>query len=86
MKKIEITAKQRTHSVTVPDDTKKMSIKVSRDNCKDVLLETIDKDGRAKGKPLTKYLPSCKMNNIKQLRFTMNNFSTKPITVEIIFS
>lgn len=81
---IEINLKNRIKTVQLPEGISTIAIKVSREKCNDILLELVDKNGKAKGKPLNKYLPMIKkINNIEQLRFMMNDFSTKPITVEL---
>lgn len=81
---IQLDAKQRIQTIEIPQGATTMIISVSRDNCKDILLEIVDSNGNATGKPLTKYIPSCKLNKSKKLRFSMNNFSTKPITIELM--
>lgn len=81
---IEINAKSRTASVQIPDNTKTITFTVSREKCNDVLVEAVNKEGNAKGKPLNKYLPQFKTKGeVKELRFMMNDFSTKPITITI---
>ena len=80
---IELNVQQRVKDVTFSEIVKKLKIGVSRDNCMDVLLEVIDIQGRAKGKPLQKWLPEIKQNGIAGLRFMMNDFSTKPIKIKI---
>jgi len=79
----ELNVQNRNKEVTLPDSTSKVKIVVSRSNCKDVLLEVVDQEGKAKGKPLEKWLPEIKSKSIKGLRFMMNDFSTKPITIKL---
>ncbi|MBS2099446.1 hypothetical protein [Carboxylicivirga linearis] len=81
----ELNVQNRIKEVTLPDGTSKVKIGVSRSNCKDVLLEVIDQEGKAKGKPLEKWLPEIKSKSMKGLRFMMNDFSTKPIKITIDF-
>jgi len=83
MVKINLSAKQRIDEFELPKGVKIINIVVSRSKCKDVLLELIDADGKAKGKPLDKYLPQIKQKNIKRLRFMMNDFSTQPIEIKL---
>jgi len=83
---VELNSKKRTELLEVPSSTKRIELKVSREKCNDVLLEVIDTAGRAKGKPLNKHLPLIQAKGkISSLRFMMNDFSTKPISVEIDF-
>ncbi len=82
---INLSVQNRVKEVTFSEIVNKVTIEVSRDNCKDVLLEVIDADGKAKGKPLQKWLPAIKQNGISGIRFMMNDFSTKPITIKIDF-
>nr|WP_321452800.1 hypothetical protein [uncultured Carboxylicivirga sp.] len=79
----ELNVQNRNKSVTLPDGTLKVKMEVSRSNCKDVLLEVVDVNGQAKGKPLEKWLPEIKSKSITRLRFMMNDFSTKPITIKL---
>lgn len=81
----ELNVQNRNKEVTLPDGTSKMKIGVSQSNCKDVLLEVIDQEGKAKGKPLEKWLPEIKSNSKSGLRFMMNDFSTKPIKITLDF-
>ncbi len=82
---IDLNIQNRVKEVTFSEIVKKLKIEVSRDNCKDVLLEVIDAEGKAKGKPLQKWLPEIKQKGIARLRFMMNDFSTKPIKIKIDF-
>ena len=81
----ELNVQNRIKEVTLPAGTSKVQIAVSRSNCKDVLLEVIDQEGKAKGKPLEKWLPEIKSKSLSGLRFMMNDFSTKPIKITIDF-
>ncbi len=80
---IELNVQNRVQVVDLLVDSKKVSIKVSRADCKDVLLEVIDSDGKAKGKPLNKCLPEITAKSISKLRFMMNDFSTRPIKITL---
>lgn len=80
---IQLNSKKRQELVHIPEKTKKITIKVSRDKCMDVLTEIINDKGHAKGKPLQKWLPQIQVKNVSQIRFTMNDFSTKPIEIEL---
>ncbi len=51
----------------------------------DVLTEVINSEGEARGKPLQKWLPQIPAKNIAQIRFTMNDFSSKPIKIKLEF-
>lgn len=83
---VALNAKNRIKTIMLPEETKSISLKISREKCSDVLLELIDKNNQAKGKPLNKHLPVIKQaKELKQLRFIMNDFSTKPITIELTF-
>lgn len=81
--KIELNVQNRLMEVDLPNLTKKLKLEVSRAECKDVLLEVIDSKGKAKGKPLSKWLPEIKGQSIARLRFMMNDHSTKPITINV---
>ncbi|TRX70450.1 hypothetical protein [Carboxylicivirga sp. M1479] len=80
---VKLTAQNRTEELEIDQKVKLIELKVSRKQCKDVLLEVIDEQGNAKGKPLEKYLPCIKQKGVKGLRFMMNDFSTKPIEISI---
>ena len=83
---INLTSQNRTSQATIPHGTKKITLTVSREKCSDVLLECVDLEGKAKGKPLNKYLPGFPTKGkIAQLRFIMNDFSVKPIEITLIF-
>nr|WP_321411789.1 hypothetical protein [uncultured Carboxylicivirga sp.] len=81
----ELNVQNRNREVTLPDGTSKVKIEVSRSSCKDILLEVIDTDGQAKGKPLEKWLPEVKIKSMNGFRFMMNDFSTKPIVIKLDF-
>jgi len=83
--KIELNVQNRVQEVNLPCIIKKLKLEVSRAECMDVLLEVIDIEGRAKGKPLSKWLPEIKDQSIARLRFMMNNYSTRPITIILDF-
>ncbi len=82
---IFLNVQNRTAEAEMPESYKKISLKVSRLNCMDVLLEVVDSAGLAKGKPLQKCLPEIKNRNVAKLRFIMKNNSTRPITIKIDF-
>lgn len=81
----ELTVKHRIETVEVPSGIKQIQITVSRNDCMDVLLELVNMQGKAKGKPLQKHLPMIltKKQTCK-LRFMMNDFSTKPILISLL--
>ncbi|MCU4162850.1 hypothetical protein [Carboxylicivirga caseinilyticus] len=79
----ELNVQNRNKEVTLPNGTTKVKIEVSRNSCKDVLLEVVDADGQAKGKPLEKWLPEVKSKSMSGIRFMMNDFSTKPIVIKL---
>lgn len=80
---VNLNATNRVEEVELAQSYSKIELEVSRSNCKDVLLEVIDVDGNAKGKPLCKYESVIKGKNVCKLRFLMNDFSTQPVTVSI---
>ncbi len=80
---IELNSKKRQEFVQIPEKTKRITIEVSREKCMDVLTEIIDEKGHAKGKPLQKWLPQIPGKNVSQIRFTMNDFSTRPIEIQL---
>ena len=83
---INLSVKNRITSYHLKPGTKKIEIEVSRKDCKDILLELVDKDGNAKSKPLNKFLPEIRNNgDISVLRFIMNDFNTKPIAIKLFF-
>lgn len=83
METVILSAKNRNEYVELTTVVKLVTIEVSRQNCKDVLLEVVDEQGQSKGKPLEKWLPQIKAKNIAGLRFMMNDFSTKPIEIKL---
>lgn len=83
METVILSAKKRNEYVELTTVVKLVTIEVSRQNCKDVLLEVVDEQGQSKGKPLEKWLPQIKAKNIAGLRFMMNDFSTKPIEIKL---
>ncbi|MBR8537728.1 hypothetical protein KDU71_19310 [Carboxylicivirga sediminis] len=83
METVILSAKNRNEYVELTTGVKLVTIEVSRQNCKDVLLEVVDEQGQSKGKPLEKWLPQIKAKNIAGLRFMMNDFSTKPIEIKL---
>lgn len=80
---VHLNVTNRVEEVELAQSYSKIELEVSRSNCKDVLLELIDDDGNAKGKPLCKYGLEIKGKHVHKLRFTMNDFSTQPVTVSI---
>jgi len=81
---INLSAKERQASIIMENHPKTIALEASRENCKDILTEIFDEKGNAQCKPLQKILPQLKSKTpITQLRFTMNDFSTKPITIII---
>ncbi|MCG8701124.1 MAG: hypothetical protein MI922_23930 [Bacteroidales bacterium] len=83
---VNLDSKNRQKMMEVPGNTKKIILNVSRDKCNDVLLELVNAEGKATSKPLNKYLPEIKLKEpINNLRFTMNNFSTRPIQIVVGF-
>jgi len=82
---INLGAQHRIDEVELPEGVKEIAISVSRAKCKDVLLELINEQGQAKGKPLEKYLPQIKQKGIRRLRFMMNDFSIQPIEISLIW-
>lgn len=83
---VNLDTKNRQKTIEVPGNTKKIILKVSRDKCNDVLLELVSTEGKATSKPLNKYLPEIRLKEpIDNLRFTMNNFSTRPIQIVAYF-
>ncbi|TAJ14496.1 hypothetical protein DMA11_04810 [Marinilabiliaceae bacterium JC017] len=85
IKTLTLNVSERNVSLDVPAVTKKIFFEVSRSDCRDVLLEVVDQQGRAKGKPLDKQLPEIKGVGVSVLRFMMNDFSTRPITITVSF-
>lgn len=83
METVILSATNRNEYVELTTVVKLVTIEVSRQNCKDVLLEVVDEQGQSKGKPLEKWLPQIKAKNIAGLRFMMNDFSTKPIEIKL---
>ncbi|MBS2212357.1 hypothetical protein KEM09_13155 [Carboxylicivirga mesophila] len=83
METVILSATNRNEYVELTTVVKLVKIEVSRQNCKDVLLEVVDEQGQSKGKPLEKWLPQIKAKNIAGLRFMMNDFSTKPIEIKL---
>jgi len=82
---VELSAQNRQQVILVPPGCEKMNVKVSREKCHDVLVVMIDHKGNVRSKPLHKVLPFIKDTHEQaSLRFTMNNFSTKPISIELI--
>jgi len=82
---VNLHSKKRQVNCTLNTESKVFEFEVSRNDCRDVLVEFIDKDGNAQCKPLAKCVPLVKIKKeIFSIRFTMNDMSTKPI--EIIFS
>lgn len=80
---IVLNVKNRIQEVTLPDGISQILFQVSRTDCKDILLELIHADGQAKGKPLFKYLPKVNVKSVSSLRFMMNDYSTRPITIKM---
>lgn len=81
----ELTVKHRNETIEVSAEIKEIKITVSRDNCMDVLLELVDMQGKAKGKPLQKHLPLIQTKKqLLALRFMMNDFSTRPVSISLI--
>ncbi|WP_439183776.1 hypothetical protein [Carboxylicivirga taeanensis] len=80
---VHLSAANRNAYLELEVPARWVSIEVSRHNCKDVLLEVVDENGQSKGKPLEKCVPQIKASNIKGLRFMMNDFSTKPIEIQL---
>jgi len=85
VKIILLTSKKRQETCNIPANTKKIKIETSREKCMDVLTEVINSEGEARGKPLQKWLPQIPAKNIAQIRFTMNDFSSKPIKIKLEF-
>lgn len=83
METVSLSVRNRIEEVSIPEEVKSISLNVSRAKCKDVLMEVVDEQGKAKGKPLEKWLPQIKQKGIRHLRFMMNDFSTQPIEIEI---
>lgn len=83
---VNLNIENRIVEISVDNKASKFELSVSRDNCKDILLEVVDIEGNKKGKPLQKWLPIVqnKQHNIQNLRFTMNDFSIKPIDVKLL--
>ncbi|MCU4174813.1 hypothetical protein [Carboxylicivirga sp. N1Y90] len=82
---INLDVQNRNAEIEVPQGVKWIKLSVSRPSCMDVLLEVVDINGLAKGKPLQKWLSEIKSKTVSKLRFMMNNNSTKPITISIDF-
>ncbi len=80
---VSLSARHRNEQVDITAGTKSITLEVSRCQCKDVLLEVVDENGQAKGKPLEKWLPQIKQKGVSALRFMMNDFSTQPIEIQI---
>ena len=86
MNKIELSKDKRVNELELLSAPKKIKIEVSREKCNDILLEMVDFTGMATCKPLHKVLPVIKVTRpIHKLRFIMNDFSTKPITIMLSY-
>lgn len=81
---VELTALCRQQCIKLEYPATSFKFSCSRDKCNDVLCELVSPEGKAVGKPLHKYIPGYKhKSQVKELRFTMNDFSTRPIKIEI---
>lgn len=54
---LNLNAKNRHFSQTIDREINRIEIRPNRTDCKDILLEIIDKKGNAKGTTLNKCLP-----------------------------
>lgn len=80
---ITLTNKHRQEKIVLTKSFNKILLQVSREQCMDILLEVFNNKGQAQSKPLQKWVPIIKKPNITTLRFTMNDYSNKPITIKI---
>jgi hypothetical protein len=81
---VKITKTCRQAEVGLVDEVKKIKIKASRLDCRDVLVEFVNKNGHAKSMPLNK--STGKLFNaakISLLRFILNEMSVKPVEITI---
>lgn len=79
--------KKRHEILLVPQGMTVVKFTPSRTNCADVLVEMVTSAGHAKGNPLHKFRKPFNMGNeVKQIRFTMNNFSSAPISIKMEFN
>ena len=84
MKKIELSKDIRLVEIELSLASKKIKLAATREKCNDVLVEMVDEDGMATSKPLHKILPEIKSKKpLIKIRFLMNDFSTKPITISV---